>query len=156
MSKLSASGLATGVAIAMLLGMGLLNIERPAASTMQARAPLPVEHSAAVPNGRCQIQYDTLAQSRQPPHMECEHADWLARTWGGRVMLQSAEGLSEIASYEGANDFTGVPEHALPRAGRCRAWIEGATIEAQPAESDCRTARRTAAAEGGRVLFMPL
>lgn len=154
MSKISASGLATGIAIAMLIGMGFAG--RAEESVAQQRAALPVELSAKIPEGRCQIQYDSLPETHQPAHMECEHANWLARTWGGRVMEQNADGLHQIASYDGANDFTGVPIDALPRAGRCRAWIDSAPAHAQPAESDCRTARRIVAAEGGRVLFMPL
>lgn len=154
MSKLSASGLATGIAIAMLVGMSVA--EAPMPSATFTRAPLPVETSSAIPAGRCVIQYDTLPDTHQPPHMECEHAEWLARNWGGRVMQQTVEGLVETASYEGRNDFTGVPAEALPRAGHCRAWIDGVSTELQPVESDCRTARRIAEAEGGRVLFMPL
>lgn len=153
MSRLSAPALATGVAIAMLLGMGL--VSAPTLTT-QARAPLPVEISTQIPEGRCQIQYDSLPDNRQPAHMECEHAHWVARTWGGRVMEQKGGALIEEARYEGANDFAGVPASALPRAGYCRAWLEGVSESAQPTESDCRTARRVAAENGGRVLFMPL
>lgn len=154
MSRLSASGFATGIAIAMLVGMTVA--EAPAPSATLTRAPLPVEISSSIPTGRCLIQYDTLPETHQPPHMECEHAEWLARDWGGRVMQQTADGLVEIASYDGENDFTGVPAASLPRAGYCRAWIEGVSAETQPAQSDCRTARRVAAEQGGRVLFMPL
>lgn len=154
MSKLSASGLATGIAIAMLVGMTVA--EAPAPTATFTRAPLPVEASASMPNGRCQIQYDTLPEDRQPAHMECEHADWLARNWGGRVMQKTEAGMIELASYDGANDFTGVPAEALPRAGYCRVWIEGLSADVQPPQGDCRTARRVAAEQGGRVLFMPL
>ncbi len=69
-------------------------------------------------------------------------------------MEKTGAGMIERAVYEGPNDFTGVPSSHVPRAGWCRAWIEGAAE--QPEQSDCRTAERTAAAEGGRVLFMPL
>lgn len=154
MSKLSAPALATSIALAMLLGMGVANA--PQSAVTFTRAPLPVEASTAIPDGRCQIQYDTLPATHQPAHMECEHAHWLARAWGGRVMVKTDAGLVEAAFYDGRNDFSGVPAAALPRAGLCRAWIEGAHLDMQPAPSDCRTARRIAAREGGRVLFMPL
>jgi hypothetical protein len=154
MSTLSAPALATSIALALLVGMGLSKqTSSPASFT---RAPLPVESSTAIPLGRCQIQYDALPETRQPMHMECEHAHWLAGDWGGRVMRQTADGLVLDAAYEGANDFTGVPAEALPRAGHCRAWIEGVSLSEQPEQSDCRTARRIAEREGGRVLFMPL
>lgn len=111
---------------------------------------------ALPPEGRCRIVYDQLPEHRQPAHMECEHAVWLAQSWGGRVIANAPDGAFELARYEGRNDFTGVPEHALPPYGYCRAWLDDTTVEAQPAASDCRVARRIAETEGGRVLFMPL
>ncbi len=154
MSKLSAPALATSIAIAMLVGMGMASTADSGATF--TRAPLPVEASTAIPDGRCQIQYDALPEEKQPAHMECEHAHWLAADWGGRVMRKTHEGLVLDAAYDGENDFTGVPTEALPRAGYCRAWIDGASLEQQPAPSDCRIARRIAQRDGGRVLFMPL
>jgi hypothetical protein len=153
MSRLSASGFATAIAIALVVGMGVA--EAPSRATF-TRAALPVEAADSIPNGRCQIQYESLPEARQPAHMECEHAHWLARVWGGRVMEKTETGLVEAAAYEGRNDFTGVPAEALPRAGYCRAWLDGASIDMQPAQTDCRTARRIAERDGGRVLFMPL
>lgn len=86
--------------------------------------------------------------------MECEHADWVARRWGGAVLEKTGSGMLERARYEGRNNFAGVPTSDLPRAGWCRAWRDDAAQQHE--QSDCRTAERLAAAEGGRVLFMPL
>ena len=153
MSRLVASALATAISLAMLAG-----------AAMPAEAPAPamtasatVSASIARPEpGQCQIQYDALPEAHQPAPMECEHALWVARTWGGRVMENTGEGLAERAAYTGRNDFTDVPASALPRRGYCRAWIDGRAPEAQPLQNDCVVARREAAALGGRVIFMPL
>jgi hypothetical protein len=88
--------------------------------------------------------------------MECEHAEWVAQRWGGRVMEKTGAGMAERAVYQGRNDFTGVPSTALPRAGWCRARIDGRNAEPQPDQSDCRTAQRIAETQGGRILSMPL
>jgi len=156
MTKLAASGIATAFALVMLGGSAIATLdqgstERATATSMNVSSPDTTDSTRL---GYCRIQYDTLAADRQPAQMECEHAHWVAQRWGGRVMEKTGEGLVERASYDGRNDFTGVASSDLPRAGWCRAWIEGAAE--QPAQSDCRTAERTAAAEGGRVLFMPL
>lgn len=155
MTKLAASGVATAFALVMLGGSAVADFqqrEREAAPAATAR----IEHADTTPLGQCRIQYEHLAIDRQPAAMECEHAHWVARRWGGRVMEKTGEGLVERAAYEGRNDFTDVPSTALPRAGWCRAWIDGREDDAQPVQSDCRMAERTAAAEGGRVIFMPL
>jgi hypothetical protein len=156
MTRLAASGLATAFALVMLGGSAvsaLRETPQPQAQSTSFTVSEPVD---ATRLGQCRIEYDTLAADRQPAAVECEHADWVARRWGGRVMEKTSEGMVERATYEGRNDFTGVPSTALPRAGWCRAWVDGADIAAQPEQSDCRTARRTADAVGGRVLFMPL
>lgn len=153
MSRLVASALATAISLAMLAG---------AALSSQAPAPAmasdaPVGTLIAQPElGQCRIQYDELPLTHQPAAMECEHAHWIARTWGGRVLESTGEGVVERAAYDGRNDFTGVPASALPRRGYCRAWIEGRAPDMQPLENDCVVARREAAAFGGRVIFMPL
>lgn len=153
MTKIVASGFATAAALVLLGGssLGAIGQER---ETATIAAPAPIVRTLEL--GECQIRYDALPEERQPAAMECEHAEWVAQRWGGRVMEQTAQGLSERAVFEGRNDFTNVPAQALPRRGYCRAWIDGAPLEAQPEESDCRVARTIAAARGGRVLFMPI
>ncbi|HYD87022.1 MAG TPA: hypothetical protein VEA80_06085 [Vitreimonas sp.] len=155
MTKLAASGLATAFSLAMLAGSALaLRDEYVAAEQQQvAAAPAPVEMLNV---GQCRIHYDALPMDKQPAAMECEHAHWVAQRWGGAVLERTENGVAEAAAYEGGNDFTGVPASELPRRGYCRAWIDGVSADAQPQESDCRMARRTAAERGGRVIFMPL
>lgn len=102
--------------------------------------------------GRCRIWYDELPPTHQPAAGDCEHAHWVAQRWGGRVISNTAE----EATYDGRNDFTGVPVSELPRAGYCRVWLDELPANRQAPESDCRTARTVAAQSGGRVLHIPL
>ena len=153
MTKLAASGLATAFSLAVLAGSAGAHLRAQERANMPMTTPAPIE---TLDVGDCRITYEGLPDDRQPAAMECEHAHWIAQRWGGRVMERTESGVIEAASYEGANDFTGVPTSALPRRGYCRAWVDGVAPEAQPAESDCRVARTLAAERGGRVLFMPL
>lgn len=155
MTQLAASGLATAFALVMLGGSAVATLQGKARPVEAA----PLETTQLVDStrlGQCRIQYEHLASDRQPAAMECEHAEWVAQRWGGRVIEKTGSGYIERATYEGRNDFRGVPTSALPRAGYCRAWIESRNVEDQPAEGDCRTAARIAASHGGRVLFIPL
>ena len=152
MTKLAASGIATAFALVMLGGstIAALQINRVEAASPPANTA-PIDPMRI---GQCRIEYDGLAADRQPAAMECDHAVWVARRWVVRVMERTGAGVVQRATYGGRNDFAGVPARDVPRAGYCRAWIEGANE--QPEQSDCRTAERVAAARGGRVLFMPL
>ena len=155
MSRVSASGIATALAIAVLAGTAMMQWDQAAVAAPPQPAPI-AAHVDETPLGQCRIRYQGLAMDRQPAAMECEHANWIAHRWGGSVMQQTGQGMIQVASYTGTNDFTGVPSTSLPRPGYCRAWVNGAAASAQPVESDCRTARRDAEARGGRVLYMPL
>lgn len=156
--KIAASGFASILALALLAGNAGADLETPPTATAamietDLESPVPGVPGEALPAlGKCRIWYDALPAHAQPAQMDCEHAHWLAKRWGGRVIDRAGE----QAAYEGRNDFSGVPANALPRRGYCRAWIDDVPLAQQPAESDCVEARRTAAAEGGRVLFMPL
>lgn len=152
MTKLAAPGFAIALALAALVGLG----DSTATSQETPGATLPIELVKHVPAGQCRIEYDGLPQDRQPAAMECEHARWVAQRWGGRVMQSNGEEMLQLAAYDGANNFTGVPSEALPAPGYCRVWVDGVPADAQGEQTDCRMARRLAEALNGRVLYMPL
>lgn len=155
MTRLAASGFATALAVVMLGGSAIATLRGESeAQPPTINSSYEVKPEDQMRLGQCRIQYSDLAADRQPAPMECEHAEWVAQRWGGTVVEKTGGGLVERAAYSGRNNFAGVPTRDVPRAGWCRAWIEGAAQ--QPEQSDCRTAERVAAAEGGRVLFMPL
>jgi len=157
MTKLAASAVATAFSLAMLGGSAVSAMRGDVNVTpLQPIAFEQTRPEDRIRLGQCSIHYDALSLNRQPAPMECEHANWVAQRWGGRVMEKTDAGVVERVTYNGRNDFSGVPSTALPRAGWCRAWINGRDVSAQPDQSDCRTAERIASAEGGRVLFMPL
>lgn len=154
MSTLSASALATALAIAAVAAMATSGVQRDR-DPEALRTPIALSVDPTEP-GRCRIRYEALPSANQPAAMECEHAKWIAERWGGTVLEKTNAGYRTLSAHEGENDFSGVPVEELPRAGYCRPWLDGVAPAAQPPQGDCRWARRVADAEGGRVLFMPL
>ena len=70
-------------------------------------------------------------------------------TWFAATMLLLPAVVA--AAPKGGND--GVPPGHQPPAGRCRVWYDGRPPGHQPAITDCHTAERDAARNGGRVLY---
>jgi hypothetical protein len=161
MKKFTLSGLIAAVGMTCLLAAA--GPQEPQAAPMPVVSePTIVSTIEGVPtealprSGECRIFFDNVAIHKQPASMECEHAHWLARSWGGRVVATEGLSATVVAEYEGRNDFTGVPSEAIPPRGYCRAWLPNVAAEFQPEASDCIVARRLAADGAGRVLFMPI
>jgi hypothetical protein len=159
MKTFAASAFAACAVMAIAVGVAGAG-PRPAPVTPMIAGPAHAVESSirgvlvdALPQaGQCRLWYDALPVDRQAAPMDCEHANWLVRTWGGRVIAHDAE----LAAYQGRNDFDGVPTAALPQRGFCRAWLDDVAPDQQPAESDCLVARRIVEHAHGRVLFMPI
>ena len=147
-----------------LAAMASSNLGEQTEAATPAQQPMPqavstiegVPSEALPPSGQCRIFFDHVRIDKQPAAMECEHARWLAHSWGGRLVSVTGLKVTLVAAYHGRNDFTGVPAEALPPAGYCRAWLNGVANERQPQYSDCVVARRIVETQPGRVLFMPL
>jgi hypothetical protein len=160
------AALSTLLGLAVWAVMAGANLGAPALTEAAEppQAPLPravsaiegVPSEALPPSGQCRIFFDHVRIDKEPPAMECEHARWLARSWGGRLVAVNGANATLVGVFKGRDDFRGVPAEALPPPGYCRAWLEGVALEQQPAYSDCVAARRIALRRGGRVLFMPL
>ena len=157
------------VVISVLLGLAALGViatssiiatteaSTPAIQPLQAMSTISGVPTEALPqSGQCRIFFDNVPAEKQPAQMECEHAKWLAHSWGGRVVAVNGLTAEVVAEYKGRNDFTGVPVQALPPRGYCRAWLDGVPADQQPEASDCLQARRIAETQNGRVLFMPI
>ena len=161
MGRLALSGLIALAALAASANMSGGAMTEAATPPMTPLAHA-VSHIEGVPSealpesGRCRIWFNDIPTAKQPAAMECEHATWIAHSWGGRVIAVNGLDAEVVAQFDGRDDFSGVPAQALPPRGYCRAWIADRPLEAQPQASDCVVARRIAAANDGRVLFMPL